>query len=57
MDDLSGGDLSLNGIEEADELLMPVALHVLTDYRAVENIESGKERCGARPCSCQKHSP
>ena len=33
-------------VEEADEFLMPVALHVLPDDRSVENIECGKQhRC------------
>jgi hypothetical protein len=27
-DRLAGGDLALDGVEEADELLMPVALHI-----------------------------
>lgn len=37
----------LNGVEEANELLMPVALHVSTDHRSVENIEGGKQGGGA----------
>ena len=36
--------LSLDGIEEADELLMSVALHAAADNPAVENIESGMFR-------------
>jgi hypothetical protein len=40
-------DLSLDGIEEADELLMSVALHAAADNPAVENIESGEERGSA----------
>jgi hypothetical protein len=31
VDDLSGRNVSLKGVEEADELLMPVALHVPSD--------------------------
>ena len=34
MDDLAGGNLSLDGIEEADELLVPVLLHAAADDRA-----------------------
>ncbi len=30
---------SFDGVEEPDELLMPVTLHVAADHRAVENIE------------------
>jgi hypothetical protein len=44
MDGLSGGDLPLDGIEEADELLMAVALHAAADDLAFEHIESGEER-------------
>ena len=36
--------LALDAVEEADELLMAVALHVLADDRAVENVERGKQR-------------
>lgn len=34
--------LCLDGVEEADELLMPVALHVAADDGAVENIQAAK---------------
>ena len=34
--------LSLNRVEEADELLMPVALHVAADDEFVENIQAAK---------------
>ena len=44
VDHLSHGDLRLNRIEEADELLVPVALHVAADDGAVEHIEGGKQR-------------
>ena len=37
------GKLRVDIIEEADELLMPVALHVATDDGAVENVEGGKQ--------------
>ncbi len=39
--------LSLNRVEETDELLMRVTLHVTADHRAVENIEGGKQGGGA----------
>ncbi|MDT4862971.1 hypothetical protein FQZ97_976560 [compost metagenome] len=38
------GQLSFNRVEEADELLMPVTLHVAADDGAVENIQ-GREKC------------
>ena len=43
MDDLACGDLCLDGIQEADELLMPVALHVAADHRAIEDIKCGEQ--------------
>ena len=39
--------LSLNRVEEADKLLMPVALHVAADDGAVENIQGSKQCRGA----------
>src|SRR3977135_2273653 len=36
--------LRLDGIEEADELLVPVALHVSADDGAVEDVESSEQR-------------
>ena len=36
---------ALDGIEEADELLVPVALHALADHGAVEHVE-GREQGG-----------
>src|SRR5512135_1193862 len=41
MDELAGGNFGLEGIEEADELLMTVALHATPDHLAVEHIEGG----------------
>ena len=40
----SAWHLRFDGIEEADELLMPVVLHVAADDGAVEDIESGEQR-------------
>src|SRR5665647_3025368 len=36
--------LCLDGIEEADELLVPVALHVAADDGTVEDVESSEQR-------------
>ena len=41
------GELPFDGVEEGDEFLMPVALHVLPDHRAVENIQGRKQGGGA----------
>src|SRR6516165_967628 len=47
MDLLTLGDLRVDLIEEADELLMPMALHIAADDGAVENVERG-EQCRRR---------
>ena len=44
VDDLAGRHLGLDGVEEADELLVPVALHVAADDGAVEHVEGGEQR-------------
>ena len=43
-ENLPGWHLGLEGIEEADELLMPMALHAAADDPAFEHIESGEQR-------------
>ena len=43
--------LRLGGVEEADELLVPVARHVAADDGAVEHIEGGKQR----RCAMDRH--
>ena len=47
VNDFAGWHLGLEGIEEADELLMPMALHTAADDPAFEHIESGEQRGGA----------
>ena len=47
MDQLAGRHLCLDGVEEADELLMAMALHVAADDVAFEDIEGGEQRRGA----------
>jgi hypothetical protein len=37
VDQLAGGDLALDGIEEADELDVAVALHKAADHRPIEH--------------------
>ena len=44
---LSLRDGGLDGVEEADELLMAMAWHVAADDRAVEHVERGEQRGGA----------
>src|SRR5262249_27921845 len=47
MDRLAGRDLGLDGVQEADELLMAMALYASADDAAVEHVEGGEERGGA----------
>ena len=47
VDAFAGRDLTLDRVEEADELLMAMALHVAADDGAVEHVERGEQRGGA----------
>jgi len=47
MDRLAFGDLSVDEVEEADELLVSMALHVAADDSAVEDVEGGEQGRGA----------
>ena len=47
VDSLSGRNLALDGLQEADEFLMAMALHVVADDRSVEDVH-GREQ-GGRP--------
>ena len=47
MDDFSGRNLGFDGVQEADEFLVAMALHVATDHGPVENVQGGEERGGA----------
>jgi hypothetical protein len=42
--ELAGGNLRLDGVEEADKFLMAVTLHVATNHFAVEQVERGEQR-------------
>ncbi len=44
---LAGRHSRLDGVEEAEELLVAVALHALAQHRAVEHVERGEQGCGA----------
>ena len=52
---LAGGNLRLDGVEEANELLMPMALHVKAYDRAVENVQRGKQRRCSVPFVVMRH--
>jgi hypothetical protein len=40
---LASRDLALDGVEEADELLMPVALHAAADDITLQDVEGGEQ--------------
>ena len=45
----------LDGVEEADELLVAVALHVMPDDGAIEDVEGGEQRGCAVPFVVVRH--
>ena len=47
VDHLAGRHRALDGVEEADEFLVPVALHAWADDGAVEHVEGGEQGRGA----------
>jgi hypothetical protein len=47
VNDLADRHLGLDGIEEADELLMPVALHAAADHHAFQDVQRREQRGGA----------
>jgi hypothetical protein len=55
MNRLAGGNLRLDGVEEADELLMPMALHVAAYDRAIENVQRGEQRRCSVPFVIMRH--
>ena len=57
VDDLAGRHLGLDGVEKADELLMPMTLHVAADDLAVEHVECGEQRRRAVPLVVVRHGP
>jgi hypothetical protein len=57
VDGLVGRDLALDGIEEADELLMAVSLHAAPDDLAFEDIEGGEQGGRAVTLIVMRHGP
>jgi hypothetical protein len=52
-------NLRLNGVEEADELLVSMAPHIPADHAAVEDVEGGEQRgramtSSASPVGCDQ---
>ena len=50
MDALAGRDIGLDGVEEADELLVAVALHAAPDDLALEHVEGVPANRVVVPC-------
>jgi hypothetical protein len=55
VDHFSRKDLRLDRIEKADELLVPMALHVAADD--VEDVEGGEQRGGTVTLVVVRHRP
>jgi hypothetical protein len=56
MDEFAGWHGCLDRVEEADELLMPMLLHAMSDDLAVQHVEGGKQRGRAIPDVVVCHS-
>jgi hypothetical protein len=46
MHGFAGRHLRFGRIEEADKLLMTMALHIASDHGSVDVVEGGKQHCG-----------
>lgn len=55
VDDLADRHLGLDGVQESDELLMPVTLHAAADDPAFEYVESGEQGGGAVAFLVMRH--
>jgi hypothetical protein len=44
---LPAGTVRFDRVQEAEELLVPMALHAAAEHRAVEHVEGGEQRRGA----------
>ncbi len=57
MHDLSGRDLALQRVQEADEFLMPVTGHVAPEDLAGQHVQRGEERRGSVALVVVGHGP
>src|ERR1700721_2182778 len=57
MNDLADRNLRLDRVQKSNEFLMTMALHIATDDRAVEDVESGEQRRRAVPFVIVCHGP
>jgi hypothetical protein len=49
LDQLACWDIALDGVEEADELLVPVPLHAPSDHPPVQHVQRREQRGRAMP--------
>lgn len=57
MDDLAGRHLALNGVREADELLVDVFLHATSEHHAAQDVEGGEQGRGPMAFIVVDHCP
>ena len=57
VDELAGGDRSLDGVEETDELLMAMPGHAAPDHGSIEDVEGGEQRRRAVALVIVGHRP
>ena len=55
MDHLTGWDIALDNVQEANELLVPMAFHVAADHGAIEPIEGGEQGRGPVSLVIMRH--
>ena len=55
MDQLARRNLALDGVEEANELLVPMTLHAASDHAARRHVQGGKQRRRAVPDVVMRH--
>ena len=57
VDDFSGRNSALDGIEEADELLVAIPSHAAPDHGSIEEVEGGEQRARAVALVVMGHRP
>ena len=57
VDDLAGGNRSLDGVEETDEFLMAMLVHAASDHGSVEDVERREQRRRAVALVVMRHRP
>jgi hypothetical protein len=57
VDDFSGRNSALDGIEEADELLVAMPSHAAPDHGSIEEVERGEQRGRAVALVVMGHRP